>query len=178
MLQKYLLIIYLQYSSFKGHGLFLENIEDNGRSYATNAKRYHGKPESNKKVLEKYIMDSVLTDERKLLHHKHKLMRREVSKEKLHKVCDLLQNAIEALEVKDNKHFNDKAKKPDKKKDKSCPCMCLLGSMPCGCCPLPYGCLCPMCQVKVKYTPPKFKLKVMKAKVKCGHPLCGIHLGK
>ena len=97
---------------------------------------------------------------------------------KLKRVCKLLQNALGTLEEFKNPNTHgggiskqeDKAPKP---KPKSYPNLCVF---PCGC----GGCclMRPVILYKVKYTPPKFKMKPLNPKTKCGNPHYGICLGR
>lgn len=100
---------------------------------------------------------------------------------KLNKVCKLLEKALHGLKecrggesasdegiskLKD-KPSMDKSSKPAK------PSLCCF---PCGC----SGCclMRPMIMYKVKYTPPKFKMKPLKSKTKCGCPHHGVYIGR
>lgn len=104
---------------------------------------------------------------------------RTVDKVKLKKVCKLLQSALGTLEKLDSDHHNGVASKQEDKsqrsepKPKSTPSLCFC---PCGC----RGCclMRPMIMYRVKYKPPKFKMRALKAKTKCGNPLYGICLGR
>ena len=103
---------------------------------------------------------------------------RRVDKVKLKRVCKLLQNALGTLEKLDFDHHNEVVSKQEDKSQKSepkpkwtpslCFCPCGFG----GCCLMR-----PMIMYKVKYKPPRFKLLALKAKTKCGDPLCGVYLG-
>lgn len=102
---------------------------------------------------------------------------------KLRRVCKLLQNALGSLkelnpssQEEGTSKLEDKspkAKPKPKAEPKPNPSMCFF---PCGC----GGCclMRPMIMYKVKYTPPKFKMKPLKSKTKCGHPHYGICLGR
>ena len=104
---------------------------------------------------------------------------RTVDKVKLKKVCKLLQSALGTLEKLDSDHHNGVASKQEDKsqrsepKPKSTPSLCFC---PCGC----RGCclMRPMIMYRVKYKPPKFKMRALRAKTKCGNPLYGICLGR
>lgn len=104
---------------------------------------------------------------------------------KLKRVCKLLQNALGSLkELSPSTQeggpskLNDKSPKPKPKpkpklKPKPNPSLCFF---PCGC----GGCclMRPMIMYKIKYTPPKFKMKPLKSTTKCGNPHYGICLGR
>lgn len=104
---------------------------------------------------------------------------RTVDKVKLKKVCKLLQSALGTLEKLDSDHHNGVASKQEDKsqrsepKPKSTPSLCFCS---CGC----RGCclMRPIIMYRVKYKPPKFKMRALKAKTKCGNPLYGICLGR
>lgn len=100
---------------------------------------------------------------------------RNLNATKLKTVCRLLEKALDGL-----KEFSQSAPEGgiSKLKDKSPkpkpkPSLCCI---PCGC----GGCclMRPMTMLKVKYTPPKFKMKPLKSKTKCGSPHYGIYLGR
>lgn len=104
---------------------------------------------------------------------------RTVDKVKLKRVCKLLQNALGTMEKLDSDYHNRVVSKQEDKsqrsepKPKSTPSLCFC---PCGC----GGCclMRPMIMYKVKYKPPKFKMRALKAKTKCGNPLYGFCLGR
>lgn len=94
-------------------------------------------------------------------------------------VDKLLQSALGTLEKLDSDHHNGVASKQEDKsqrsepKPKSTPSLCFC---PCGyrgCCLMR-----PMIMYRVKYKPPKFKMRALKAKTKCGNLLYGICLGR
>ena len=107
-------------------------------------------------------------------------MQREIKQRKLKKICKLLKSVMHTLKS------IDKTKKQNDGKEKQNDCACAnapCGGCPClpGCCPtIPCGCGgcirvplsfgCPCMIVKMKYTPPKFKIKAPKAKTTCGTP--------
>lgn len=92
---------------------------------------------------------------------------------KIKRVCRLLQRALDGLkEFSKSVPAGGVSKQKDKySKPKPSLCCC-----PCGC----GGCclIRPMIMYKVKYTPPKFKMKPLKSKTNCGCPHYGIHLGR
>ena len=98
---------------------------------------------------------------------------RNLNAAKIKRVCRLLERALDGLKEFSKSapaggvsKLNDKSSKPN-------PSLCCC---PCGC----GGCclMRPMIMYKVKYTPPKFKMKPLKPKTKCGCPHYGIHLGR
>ena len=108
-------------------------------------------------------------------------LQRAIDTSKLRKVCKLLQNALGSLqELSPSTQEGGTLKEDDKSpKAKAEPKPKLKSPMrffPCGC----GGCclMRPMIMCKVKYTPPKFKMKPLKSKTKCGNPHYGICLGR
>lgn len=97
---------------------------------------------------------------------------------KLNKVCKLLEKALHGLkefrggESASDEGISNLKDKPSKDKS-SKPAKPSLCCFPCGCCLMR-----PMIMYKVKYTPPKFKMKPLKSKTKCGCPHYGVYLGR
>lgn len=106
---------------------------------------------------------------------------RTLDTEKLKKVCKLLQTALGRLqELSPSKQegvtskLNDKSPKgKSKPKIKPKPPLCFFPWGCGGCCLMR-----PFNMYKVKYTPPKYKMKPLKPKTKCGNPHYGIYLGR
>lgn len=98
---------------------------------------------------------------------------RNLNAAKIKRVCRLLERALDGL-----KEFSKSAPAGgvSKLKDKSSKMKPSLCCCPCGC----GGCclMRPMIMYKVKYTPPKFKMRPLKSKTKCGCPHYGLHLGR
>ena len=94
---------------------------------------------------------------------------------KIKTVCKLLEKALGSLKSLSQNTSKDgrgtKVKDKSSKPKPSFPYFPLCGCA--GCCLMR-----PMIMYKVKYTPPKFKMKPLKAKAKCGHPHCGVYLGR
>lgn len=96
---------------------------------------------------------------------------------KLKTVCKLLEKALGSLKDLSQKSPKGPGGRIPKLKDKSPkskPSFCYFPACGCGGCCL----MRPMIMYKVKYTPPKFKIKPLKAKPKCGHPHYGVYLGR
>ena len=108
-------------------------------------------------------------------------LQRTLDTSKFRNVCKLLQNALGNLQELSPSTQEGGTLKIDEKslkakavpKPKLKPSMCFF---PCGC----GGCclMRPMIMCKVKYTPPKFKMKPFKSKTKCGNPHYGICPGR
>lgn len=98
---------------------------------------------------------------------------RTLNSAKLKKVGRLLEKALDGLKECSQSAPEGGILKLKDKSPKQKPSLCCF---PCGC----GGCclMRPMIMYKVKYTPPKFKMKPLKSKTKCGCPHYGIHLGK
>lgn len=98
---------------------------------------------------------------------------RNLNAAKLKSVCRLLERALDGLKEFSQSAPSGGVSKLKDKFPKPKPSLCCI---PCGC----GGCclMRPMIMYKVKYTPPKFKMKPLKSKTKCGCPHYGIHLGR
>ena len=100
---------------------------------------------------------------------------RTLNSAKLKNVCRLLKKALDGLKECDQS-TSVPGKPVLKLKDKSSKPKPSLCCIPCGC----GGCclMRPMIMYKVKYSPPKFKMKPLKSKTKCGCPHYGVYLGR
>lgn len=98
---------------------------------------------------------------------------RNLNAAKIKRVCRLLERALDGLKEFGKSTSAGGVSKSKDKSSKTKPSLCFC---PCGC----GGCclMRPMIMYKVKYTPPKFKMKPLKSKTKCGCPHYGIHLGR
>ena len=102
-----------------------------------------------------------------------KAFARNLNAAKIKRVCRLLEGALDGLKEFGKSTSAGGVRKLKDKSSKTLPSLCC---WPCGCC----GCclMRPMIMYKVKYTPPKFKMKPLKSKTKCGCPHYGIYLGR
>lgn len=98
---------------------------------------------------------------------------RNLNAAKIKRVCKLLERALDGLKEFDKSTSAGGASKSKDKSSMTKPSLCCC---PCGC----GGCCLtrPMIMYKVKYTPPKFKMKPLKSKTKCGYPHYGILIGR